>query len=63
MTRATSAWLAYQEKFLGDELLPDEEERKMIGTLIAISTGVDDVAKLNVPAEVGRKLLRCCDDL
>ncbi len=35
----------------------------MLGALIAISTGVDDVAKLNVPAEVGRRLLQCYDDL
>jgi len=59
----TAAWLAYHEKFLGDETLPDEDERNMLGALIAISTGVEDVAKLNVPVEVGRKLIRCYDDL
>ena len=59
----TAAWLAYHEKFLGDETLPDEEERNVLGALIAISTGVEDVAKLNVPAEVGRRLLQCYDDL
>lgn len=59
----TAAWLAYHEKFLGDETLPDEDERKMLGALIAISTGVEDVAKLNVPVEVGRKLIQCYDDL
>jgi hypothetical protein len=59
----TAAWLAYHEKYLNDETLPDEEERKMLGALIAISTGVDDVAKLKVPVEVGRRLLQCCDDL
>lgn len=55
----TAAWLAYHEKYLNDETLPDEEERKMLGALIAISTGVDDVAKLKVPVEVGRRLLQC----
>jgi hypothetical protein len=35
----------------------------MLGALVAISIGVDDVARLNVPAEVGRRLLRCYDDL
>lgn len=25
----------------------------------AISTGVEDVAKLNVPVEVGRRLIQC----
>ena len=59
----TAAWLAYHEKYLGDETLPDEQERLMLGALIAISTGVDDVAKLNVPAQVGRRLLQCYDDL
>ena len=59
----TAAWLANHEKYRGDEALPDEEERHMLGALIAISTGVDDVARLNVPAEVGRRLLQCYDDL
>jgi hypothetical protein len=59
----TAAWLAYHEKFLGDKTLPDGEERKLLGALIAISTGVEDVGKLNVPVEVGRKLLQCYDDL
>lgn len=59
----TAAWLAYHEKHLNDETLPDDQERQMLGALIAISTGVDDVAKLNVPVEVGRRLLQCYDDL
>jgi hypothetical protein len=59
----TAAWLAYHEKFLGDETLPNEEERTMLGALIAISTGVNDVARLNVPEEVGRRLIQCYDDL
>ncbi|MBM4067769.1 MAG: hypothetical protein FJ271_02320 [Planctomycetes bacterium] len=59
----TAAWLAYHEKFLGDETLPDEGERKMLGALVAISTWVDYVTKLNVPAEVGRRLVQCYDDL
>jgi hypothetical protein len=59
----TAAWLAYHEKFLNDETLPDEEERKLLGALIAISTGVEDVSKLNVPVEVGRRLLACYNGL
>lgn len=59
----TAAWLAYHEKFLDDENLPAEEEKKLLGALVAISTGVEDVAKLSVPVEVGRKLLQCYDDL
>jgi hypothetical protein len=59
----TAAWLAYHEKFLNDETLAYEEERKLLGALIVISTGVEDVAKLNVPHEVGRRLIQCYDDL
>lgn len=57
--RITKAWLAYHEDFLGNETLPDEDERKLLGALIAISTGVGDVTKLNVPVEVGRRLIQC----
>jgi hypothetical protein len=59
----TAAWLAYHEKFLNDEVLPDEDEKKLLGALIAISTGVEDVSKLNVPVEVGRRLLERYDGL
>jgi hypothetical protein len=59
----TAAWLAYHEKFLNDEDQPDEEEKKLLSALIVISTGVEDVTKLGVPVEVGRKLLQCYNDL
>lgn len=59
----TAAWLAYHEKHLNDEPLPDEEEKTLLGALIVISTGVEDVSKLGVPVEVGRRLLECYDDL
>ena len=60
--RITKAWLAYHEGFLGNETLPNDEERKLLGALIAISTGIEDVSKLNVPVEVGRRLVKCYDD-
>ena len=60
--RITKAWLAYHEDYLGNETLPNEEERKLLGALTAISTGIIDVAKLNVPVEVGRRLIQCYDD-
>jgi hypothetical protein len=60
--RITKAWLAYHEDFLGNETLPDEDERKLLGALIAISTGIKDVEKLNLPVEVGRRLIQCYDD-
>ena len=57
----TSAWIAYHDKYVGDEMLPDEDERKLVGALAAISAGVEDVAELGVPVEVGRRLLECYD--
>ena len=60
--RITKGWLAYHEDFLANETLPNEEERKLLGALIAISTGIEDVSKLNVPVDVGRRLVRCYDD-
>ncbi len=60
--RITKAGLAYHEDYLANETLPIEEERTLLGALVAISTGIDDVSKLNVPAEVGRRLVQCYDD-
>ena len=60
--RIAKAWLAYHEDVLGNETLPNEEERKLLGALVAISTGVEDVSKLNVPVEVGPRLVQCYDD-
>ena len=60
--RIAKAWLAYHEDFLGNETLPKEEERKLLGALVAISTGVEHVSKLNVPVEVGRRLVQCYEN-
>jgi hypothetical protein len=60
--RITKAWLAYHEDFLQNQTQPDEEERKLLGALIAISAGMEDVSKLNVPAEVGRRLAQCYEN-
>jgi hypothetical protein len=59
----TTAWIDYHDKFLVDESLPEEDEKKFLAALIVISTGVEDVSKLGVPAEVGRRLLDCYDGL
>ena len=59
----TAAWIAYHEQYLGDEYLPEEDEKKLIGSLIAISIGVEDVRKLSVPKNVGLKLLACYDQV
>jgi hypothetical protein len=56
------AWLAYHEDFLGNATLSNEEERKMLGALMAISTGVEDVSKLSVPVEVGCRLVQCYEN-
>ena len=60
--RITKAWLAYHEDFLANETLPNEEERKLLGALIAISSGIEDVSKLNVPVEIGCRLVQCYAD-
>jgi hypothetical protein len=59
----TAAWIAYHETYLGDEVLPDEDEKQLIAALVAISSGVEDAARLGVPVDVGRKLLDCYDGL
>ena len=59
----TSAWIAYHDKYIGEEMLPDDDEKKLVGALAAISAGVEDVAELGVPVEVGRRLLECYDKL
>ena len=57
----TAAWISYHEKYLNNEFLPDEEERKILGSLLAISMGVTDVTKMKVSDDVGCKLLQCYD--
>ncbi len=59
----SAAWLDYHKKHLGDKLLPDKEEKNLLGALIAISTGVEDVTVLPVHPDVGKKLLNCYDGL
>jgi hypothetical protein len=53
----------YHEKYLNDDTLPDEEERKLLGALIVISTAVEEVPRLGVPVEVARRLFECYDGL
>ena len=59
--RIAKAWLAYHEDFLNGGTLPDEEETALLGALIAISTGVEDVQKLGISVDVGLRLLECYD--
>jgi hypothetical protein len=57
-----AAWIAYHKTHLRNEMLSEEDEKKLLAALIAISSGVEDVEKLGVPADVGRKLLACYDE-
>ena len=44
-------------------MLPDEDEKKLLAALIAISTGVEDAEDLGVSVDVGQKLMECYDEL
>ena len=59
----TAAWIAYHEQHLGNEYSLDKDEKNLLAALISISAGVEDVRKLGVPTDVGRKLLECYDEL
>jgi hypothetical protein len=52
-----AAWLAYKRERPRVAAQP-EKARKVLGALISISTGFDDVSKMPVPPKVGRRLLR-----
>ncbi len=41
----------------------NEYEKKLLGALIVISTGVEDAEALGLPADVGRNLMACYDAL
>jgi hypothetical protein len=58
----SSAWSAYRDQFLGAATPPAEEVRLLLGALLAISTGVTNPADLDVPEEVGKKLIQCYID-
>jgi hypothetical protein len=55
----TAAWDAYHQQYLDEEVLYDEEEKKITAALIAISDGESDPAALPVEPDVGRKLIAC----
>ncbi|PYJ06722.1 MAG: hypothetical protein DMF06_17545 [Verrucomicrobia bacterium] len=57
--RIAAAWRSYHAKFLGGKPQPKEEVKKIVGALVAHSTGIDDSLGLGVPADVARKLLAC----
>ena len=59
----TAAWIDYHEQYLDGELLPEDEEKKLLAALITISTGNVDVGSFGVAPDVGQKLLECYDSL
>ena len=59
----TAAWIDYHEQYHGGDVFPDDDEKKLLAALIAISTGIEDVNALGVPVDVAHRLLACYDDL
>ena len=57
----TVAWITYHEQHLANVLLSDNVERRLIAALFAIAECVEDVEKLDVPANVGTNLMDCYD--
>ena len=53
------AWIAYHNRYLNNKLLSESKEKNVVAALITISAGNRDVDSLEVPAEIGRKLLAC----
>lgn len=61
--RITAAWISYHDKYLGGALSADDEEKKLIAALIAISTGATDINRFGVPESIGAQLLNCYNEL
>lgn len=55
----TAVWIDYHEQYLDDVVMSDADEKKLLSALIAISSGVNDPAKLGVPSKIGQRLLEC----
>ena len=53
------AFQAYLKKYPENEV----PEPKLLGALIAISTGIVEVENLGLPAEVGKRLMECYEGL
>jgi len=49
----SATWIDYHKKHLGGELLPDEDETKLVTALNLISMGVGGKGNLGVSEEVG----------
>jgi len=58
-SNVAAAWHRYHEEHLAGLVRPEAEERKIVGALVAISTGVIDPLRLGLSPDVGRKLIAC----
>jgi hypothetical protein len=61
-SNVAAAWDSYHEKHLGGLIRPEAEEQKIVGALVAISSGNTDPLLLGLHPEVGRKLIACYED-
>jgi hypothetical protein len=59
----TAAWLAYHQEYHGNTLLLESDERALIAALLVISTGCDNFEKFGVPVAIGKRLLKCYNEL
>ena len=60
--RIANAWYSYHERFTESKALPVEDEQKIIGALIGISTGVREAKDLPVSVTVAERLTACWDE-
>jgi len=58
-SNVAAAWDSYHEKHLGGLIRPEAEEQKIVGALVAISSGITDPLLLGLHPDVGRKLIAC----
>ncbi len=62
--RIALSWQLYHDKFVKDEVLSDEQEKNLVGTLIQISRGVTEAKQLSlVTKTVGQDLVKCWTDV
>lgn len=54
-----AAWYSYHERHLAGLVRPEAEEQKIVGALVAISSGITDPLRLGLSPDVGRKLIAC----
>lgn len=58
-SNVAAAWDSYHVKHLGGLIRPEAEEQKIVGALVAISSGITDPLLLGLHPDVGRKLIAC----